>query len=207
MRKINLYPSLLDNFQRYYDNLMGFEELLKRINRVKEELTEPVLKGIAFHNLTQPDAVKQLSEFVFKMDVIDEVILRRNQRHAFHEVRVSKEIISDIILYGDIDTLCIDKLIDIKTTGSYALNKYYNKWQWRSYCEITNINRFEYVITDFNNVYYENYTYTNIEKKNLYRFISRVISELLIFNDDNLITDTSIFSEDKFNELKQYQIN
>lgn len=106
----------------------------------------------------------------------------------------------DVLLYGYIDQLLPFRSVDLKTTSKYFAYKYRNNIQKLvyPYCLQQNgihINEFEFVVTDFKNVWNELYVF-NPEKHipELIETCERFI-EFLEQNKD-LITDTKIFAKE-----------
>lgn len=90
-----------------------------------------------------------------------------------------------IQLHGFADYVLMDSVIDLKTTGRYTWPKYLNSYQYKSYLYTLResgiyVKRAEYLITDFNNVYVEDYFWDK-------RFVSDIvggISQFLTFVDE-----------------------
>lgn len=102
-----------------------------------------------------------------------------------------------IYLHGYIDELLPFKVADIKTTSRYNAFKYRDYWQRIVYPFLLNqngnhINDFEFVITDFKNIWIENYTYN--EAEDLPKLVE-ICESFIEFIEANkgLITDEKIF--------------
>ena len=106
---------------------------------------------------------------------------------------------SSVLLYGYLDELMPFKVVDIKTTSKYNAFKFRNNWQHIVYPYCLNnsgifINEFEYLVTDFSNVFIESYTFN--KENDLPKLIEHCES-LIEFIETNrgLITDKKIFNE------------
>jgi hypothetical protein len=104
----------------------------------------------------------------------------------------------EVLLYGYIDGILPFKIYDIKTTSKYTAFKYRNKWQHIVYpfCLINSgvdIADFEYLVTDFKNVFFETYTYSHDSHHQDLVLHCEGLIEFLEQNKD-LITDKKIFN-------------
>ena len=137
------YATLLDSFQYYLgrvDDDNAFQDFIDRLNR-KPFYSEAAAKGTAFNDL---------------VDLIISGKLRIED--------LPKDKRGNVALYGYVDEILKYKVVDIKTTGRYVFPKYLNAWQSKIYPYCLNengvyVNTFEYLITDFRNVYIEEYPY------------------------------------------------
>lgn len=199
-----------------------FQSLLDRINRVPFE-SEPADKGTAFNEVIDCliENRKPSEKFQFKTHKDLGVIAAAYKSYVFEfplklcldfknrfdgampQYRTEAILptkYGDVLLYGYIDELLPDKVVDIKTTSKYNAFKFRDHWQHMvyPYCLIEDgnlINTFEYVVTDFKSVYSEVYVF-NPERDvpRLTTHVERFI-EFLESNRD-LITDKKIFNND-----------
>lgn len=103
-----------------------------------------------------------------------------------------------VLVYGYIDQIMPFKVVDTKTTSKYSVFKFRNNWQHKvyPYCLKQNgidINEFEYLVTDFKNIYSELYVfdkYKDIQALQLHceQFIEFIEAHR------HLITDEKIFA-------------
>lgn len=113
----------------------------------------------------------------------------------------------DVLLYGYIDELLLDKVADIKTTGKYAVSKFLRHWQHIVYPftlqqEGNDISDFEYNIAVLPKKYGEIKTYTEfysfVPERDIPRLqahCERLIEFIELKRD--LITDKKIFAQDE----------
>lgn len=203
------YPTLLDSFQYYLtsESDTAYQEILDRLNR-KPFTSEAASKGTAFNDLVDKliqtdveittDAVS-FREFEFKTSILKQFTDRlqgaTSQYRCEGVLRTNKGVVK---LYGYVDEILCDTVIDIKTTASYTFPKFLNNLQHLVYpfClkqEGINVDRFKYMITDFSNYYEEEYLFE--VRRDVPRLID--ITEQLIdfieLNSDR-ITDRKLFN-------------
>lgn len=218
-----IYPSLLDAYVWYKksESPECKQELINKINRVPFE-SEAADKGTAFNELvddfgilkvcfTNKDTIKY-SGFEFKTEIINQ--FKSEVAGAVPQQRVEATIETDngiILLYGYADEILGDTCIDIKTTGKYEFPKYLHNWQHIVYPYCLNqmgieCNNFSYLITDFNNVFKEDYKYQ--ESKVINR-LKAELNDFVFFLEMNrhLITDKKIFALDDAEELYHYELD
>lgn len=212
MPQYKIYPTLLDAYAWYKksDNPDAKQELIDKINRVPFE-SEAAAKGTAFNNLVDAalrnrwnsfyEDIIEFGNFEFKSSIVK--LFVDELRGAIPQVKVQAEIETDngtVLLYGFIDELLKDKCIDIKTTASYDFPKFLHNWQHIIYLYCLNemnitCSSFQYLITDFNSIYKEDYFYK--PDKQLTR-LKAELNDFIFFLEMNrdLITDKKIFALD-----------
>lgn len=184
------YATLLDSFQYYLskvDDDNAFQDFIDRLNR-KPFYSEAAVKGTAFNELVDKVISGEVSigdletdkkgnvlysyaegdevkNFPFKPEIVRQFAsqLRGAIPQKYVEAVLSTNR-GNVLLYGFIDEILMDKVIDIKTTGRYEFPKYLHAYQSKvyPYCLSKNgvfVDRFEYLITDFRNIYIEEYPY------------------------------------------------
>lgn len=194
LQNLKVSPSILDTFYnlkigRYNETE---QRLIDRINKVAEyQQTEAMHKGTAFHHLTQ-DSWKQqrpvkgkykVEWFEFDQKLTEEIGEQRSG--AFHEQYVGRFIQTSsgpVWLYGYVDDIFPLVVKDLKTGSNYYQNKYEDSFQWRTYLWCTKSIRFEYIITDFTNIYHEEYFNGDYIEPSLVN----IIDEYSIFVNDNI---------------------
>ena len=207
------YPTLLDAFQYYLNSESddALQKLLDRINRVPFE-SEAAEKGKVFNELI--DTVNNngvvlrdeygmlcLGNYSFRPELVKEICERVKysvqQPYTMATLKTSK---GDVLLYGYADYVKQDRTIDLKTTGQYILPKYTKNWQHKVYPYCFNqsgiqINTFEYLITDFNSVFVEEYPYKHKrDTEELTSFCEQFIDFLEAKRNE--ITDKKVFGLD-----------
>lgn len=209
------YATLLDAFQRYLDNDddNAEQQLLDRINRVPFE-SEAADRGTAFgllvnhfkHHKVEPDNNGEVSIEhkgmiqAFRADVVQEFV--DEYGNCPEEVQVESVLetkYGEVLLYGYIDELVGDTAYDTKTTGNYIFPKYLKAWQHRVYLYCLNnegnkVSLFTYLVTDFNNVYKETYTYKPYSDRMKLKLHCEGLIEF-IEAKKNMISDAKIFGE------------
>jgi hypothetical protein len=213
------YATLFDSFQYYLDseNDDAFQEFIDKLNR-KKIISTPAMKGTAFNEIVdsilagkfsikdmvqdkkgnvlyqyKEDDIKKT--FAFNPGIINIFVqrLRGSVPQKYVEGVLSTRS-GNVMLYGYADEIQMNKVIDIKTTGKYVFPKYLKSWQRKiyPYCLKKNgiyVDTFEFLITNFNNVYVEEYP-CNYDSDIIE--LQRVCEHLIDFieNHKNLITST-----------------
>jgi len=212
--KYKFYGTLLDAFTWYLKSEKdeAFQEFLDKINRAPFS-SEAADKGTAFNELvdsctlelkqfgalTFQDNTISHNGFEFPSDLVGEYAMQFE--NAVPQVYVEKIIetkYGPVLLYGYVDELELFKVYDIKTTKQYDFGKYINNWQHKVYLyclKDTGIDTFQYMVTDFEHIYKEEYVW-----RDAYELDLRLIAEQLIcFLEDNrgLITDKKVFAKEE----------
>lgn len=195
-----LYPSLLDSYQWYKssESETSEQELLNKINRLPFT-SEAADKGTWFNELIDL-SLKGLSKY--KLEYLSgpaQEIASRLQGAA-KQIFTSTLIEIDgklVELYGYIDYMKLDRTIDLKTTKEYKLGKYKDSLQLHFYPvslidEGNEINEFEFLVCDFDNVYSEVYDVNYDVSKNILMDACRELIRFIEIKKD-LITDKKIF--------------
>ena len=218
------YATLLDGFQYYLskvDDDNAFQDFIDRLNR-KPFHSEAAMKGTAFNELidlliTQKASIRDFptdkkgnllfpyeengdkKEYPFKPDIVRIFVskLVGSVPQKFTEAVLPTRR-GNVMLYGYVDEILKNKVIDIKTTGRYTFPKYLKAWQSKvyPYClkkQGVFVDTFEYLVTDFRNVYVEEYPYKP-EKDivELQRFSEQLID--FIETHKHLITSPKLFN-------------
>jgi hypothetical protein len=221
--KYKFYATLLDAFQWYLtsesDN--AFEDFINKLNRVPFS-SEAAEKGTAFNNLVdrllsgesfQMEKSLELSYteakgerfinyngFQFKEAIVKHFV-DAYEGASIPQVFTKAPLETNygtVELYGYIDEVMRDSIEDIKTTKNYTFPKYLHNFQHLVYPYCMNeqgldMNRFVYRVTDFNNIYLEEYLF-NKERDTLRlkNHCERLI-EFIELNRD-IITDRKLFA-------------
>jgi hypothetical protein len=216
----NIYPTLLDSFQRYLnDPESEVQEMINKINRVPF-VSEAADKGTAFNEVVDQFLRDRLLFEGFIESPLEEWVYtftRENRKWVFSfkksilkefynrlagavpQIYLESEIMTkygEVKLYGYADEMKGDTIFDIKTTSRYEFPKFLHNWQHRAYLHAqvqleSHIDRFQYLVTDFNNVFTEDYTYHPRMERELISICERLIE----FVEDNRdkITDKKIY--------------
>lgn len=214
------YATLLDAFLRYQasESENAEQEFIDKINRVPitdEKDLERMAKGTALNNLVDKQVINQtFSEAETISEIVD------NQTFTFDSRIVNtlgdklqgatpqvytQTIIrcngNDVLVYGYIDYVLANKVIDLKTTSTYELGKYKDSMQMHLYPialfneENIVTDEFEFLVTDFKEIYSETYPINLIDSNAKLAVVCTSLIEFLNAKSD-LITDKKIFGLD-----------
>lgn len=211
MVKYQIFPTILDKFYWYKRGYCEHQEMIDKINRVETPFPEAARKGVAFENvinmllkaknhplLTQSEYFES-DGFIFQPEIVNRIATKlanaiKQQEYIQAIVETS---VGGIKVYGFIDYSYPDMFVDLKTTGSYKKDKYKINNQHKCYpllAQISgrNINKFNYLITDFSQMYIEPYIHNSAMTD---EFIFNLVefTEFLEANRD-LIYDKKIFN-------------
>lgn len=206
MKKCDFYifPTLVDSFL-WYQKMQTpdkFQEVIDKINRIKYEMPEFVLKGSALEDCVNlrltGQRVYSKDGFDFNPDLIDK-LASKLQNNTGQQVWIENTVdfkYGKLRVGGFVDYMYNDKHVDLKTTTRYKLGKYKDSQQSKCYGLIQpDKKEFIYLATDFENYYIEPY---KNKKENHEEFIFNC-EELFIFVQENehLITDLKIYGGSK----------
>jgi hypothetical protein len=210
MQQYKFYATLLDSYSWFLQSEQddAFQDFIDKINR-KPYTSEAAEKGKAFNEIIDDKTLIKLvgnevtyKTFEFKTSLIND--FKAYFSHAASQVYTSThlEVNNSLIeLYGFADKVFQDTCFDIKTTAKYGFPKFIGSWQHKIYpfCFNQNgikIEKFEYIITDFTNIFKEQYVY-NPERD--IPAIKNICSSLVDFVERHktLITDRKIFGLQK----------
>lgn len=152
--KYKLYPSLLSCFDRFERGYIDEQELLDRINRVPAPQTEAQFRGSSFEDAV----IKGIGEETFDPEILSKV--RSYLPRPMLKTQVYCEYqLNDSLIYGYVDVIGKMLAVDIKTTSNYR-EGYFVKSHQNFYLpalRAKGIRSLRYVITDFKDVYLEEY--------------------------------------------------
>ncbi|WP_353722482.1 hypothetical protein [Dyadobacter sp. 676] len=152
--KYKLYPSLLSCFDRFERGYMDEQELLDRINRVPVPQTEAQFRGVSFEDAV----IKGIGEEAFDPAILSKV--RSFLPRPMLKTQVYCEYqLNDSLIYGYVDVIGKMLAVDIKTTGNYRPGCFMKSHQnfYLPALRTKGIRSLRYVITDFKDVYLEEY--------------------------------------------------
>jgi hypothetical protein len=175
IKKIKVSPSLLDAFDNVLTGRYNETEqrLLDKINKVAAyQQTEAMSMGTAMDLITESynplRIVKnkktglecyEFEFWEFNRSLVDD--LRDIRDPFYHQVWVERFIdtpYGPVKFYGKTDDLGGGHVQDLKTCKQYMGGlSYYDAWQWKLYLYCANAHAFTYVITDYTNIYFEEY--------------------------------------------------
>lgn len=199
------YATLLDAFSWYRrsDADGARQEFIDKLNRVETPRSDAQLRGMAFEDAvaTAPDAgysglTVRIHDTKCPVGILNQ--FAQESRGAVRQVYVEAFLPTQrglVKVYGFIDELLADTAYDIKTTKNYNFPKYLHNWQHAVYLEALRdqgINRFVYKVTDFEDIFKEEYHY---RQEDTDRLISECV-HLIEFLEANRsqITDRKVFN-------------
>jgi hypothetical protein len=153
----NLYPTLLNLFDYYQKGYIEKAEFLNRINRVPVIQTESQARGFSFEEAV----IKGVNEDSFDAEIISKVRALLPRPMLKTQVYCEYQL-ENVLLYGYIDVIGKTLAVDIKTTNSYQPGRFAHSHQnfYLPALRSKGIRTLRYVITDFQEVYQENYDQT-----------------------------------------------
>lgn len=210
------YPTLLDSYFRYKkgEDELSFNQLFDKINKVPQEVIDQEaeqnrLKGIAFEGLVNEliNANKNKQHDLLKLDgdiysfdgfefssslankVSDKLLHCTSQQH--YKEKVIETPRGNVLLYGIFDYKFPEMTVDLKGVKSYNYGKYKENMQHKFASLITGDKQFNYVVTDYEYMFIENYWLTDKVRKQAVKDVVEFIDFIEHFK--KYITDTKIF--------------
>jgi hypothetical protein len=195
MVRYRIYPTLLQTFSQYHHGttnargevLVGFNELIDRINRVPSPTTPAQQRGIDFESAL----LTGRGEDHFPAEILAEMRARLPKQYKT-QLRV-RAVVKDVELYGLVDVVGADRAVDVKTTARYQPGKFAQHFQnlYLLGLRAWDIRQLDYLITDFAHVYVETYHADTYD----FRPLLDELDAFVDFLEANrrLITDPKIF--------------
>lgn len=202
------FPTLLDSFEWYRrsESETALQEFIDKVNRVKTPATDPMLRGIAFNGIVDvaikggiiqgdEDGNFLVHDTPVPVEIIEEYrdLFSKSALQVFVENRLTTRY-GQVRIYGYIDALQGHTIGEFKTTGKYEFPKYLHNWQHPCYLHClkdSGIRRFVYLITDFKNVYREDYHWTQAGEDSLIGICNELIE--FLESKRELISDKKVF--------------
>jgi hypothetical protein len=168
--RYRLYPTLLNCFARFVSGKLTEQELLDRINRVPIPQTEAQAMGVAFEEAV----VKGTNEERYDSELLSKVRALLPRPMVATQVFCQYQL-GNALIYGYVDVIGRSLAVDIKTTNKYQESRYLADHQnfYLPALKSKGIRSLRYVITDFRDVYQEEYnqgTDFSIQEKELSAF-------------------------------------
>lgn len=186
--KYRIYPTLLNLFDRYKKEHLSEDEMVDRINRIVIPQTEAQAKGSSFEEAV----IRGTNEDLYDAEILKQVRSLLPRPMVKTQVYCEYQL-NDVLLYGYVDVIGKTLAVDIKTTSRYVPDYYVHSHQnfYLPALKARGIRTLRYVITDFQNVYQENYDQSadfSVQEKQIKSFCD--------FLEDNRgrITDKRIFN-------------
>jgi hypothetical protein len=125
--------------------------------------------------------VERSEPYAFDCEVVDELL--ENLAGASCQVYTQGTIRTshgNVRLYGYLDYVVRDKAIDLKSTSRYSWPKFQNNFQHRCYLytlrnEGIEVEQFQYLVTDFREVYKEDYFWNGDLERSILPFLERFL--------------------------------
>ena len=189
-------PSLISSIDWYKHapfswKAKAYEDLTNQLGRIyPPEMPFNVKRGIDFENCLYKYAEKDTTDI--KASDLFITILKNIRGGQFQKKTKAFLKIDEheYCLYGKIDVLFLNKIVDIKTTKSFSPTKYLDSYQHLIYCYNQKMTNFEYhvaifdnddhTISDYKIVKYESPGLIELEQK-----IIDKIKEVIIFIEDS----------------------
>lgn len=199
-------PSIIKDFINYVeevgyekdDVLIPFvteEKLLNRINRVPESTNEAAKKGMDFESILLGDTPKY--GFTFNMELVEKMKAYL-PKHYLKQVWVEANL-EDVncVVGGYCDIVCGGKIIDIKTSSTYNFPDYLNSPQllYLKALKDKGVYSMEFLITNFSEVFKEDYHISNLDFSTLYNYIERL--QLFVNANSSKIFNLKVFGREE----------
>lgn len=153
--KYRLYPSLLNLFGRFLLGKLSEDDLLDRINRVPVPQTEAQVRGLSFEDAV----IKGVDEEKFDPAILQRVRALLPRPMVRTQVYCEYQL-KEVLVYGYVDVIGKTLAVDIKTTRLYVPGSFADSHQnfYLPALKSRGIRSLRYVITDFTEVYQEDYS-------------------------------------------------
>ena len=155
--KFRFYPSLLNQYDRFLEGKLSENDLLDRINRVPIPQTEAQAKGVSFEDAVLKGVEEELydAEIIKKVRALLPRPMMKTQVYCEYQWK-------DVLIYGYVDVIGKMLAADIKTTKQYTADAFAVSHQnlYLPALKSKGIRSLRYVITDFSEVYQEEYDQT-----------------------------------------------
>ena len=165
-----VYPSLLNLYARYEAGLVEEPFLLDRLNRVPISQTAAQKRGVSFEEAV----IKGTQAEQFDPSILQKV-RRMLPRPLVATQQYCQYRWENVLIYGYVDALGVGLAVDLKTTTRYQPGRHQHDHQhfYLRALRPRGIRRLRYVITDFEEVYQEEYdqrTDLSLQEAQLRRF-------------------------------------
>jgi hypothetical protein len=188
--RYRVYPSLLNLYARYEAGLVEEQTLLDRLNRVPVPQTAAQARGVSFEEAV----IKGTQAEQFDATILQKV-RRMLPRPLVATQQYCQYQYEHVLIYGYVDVLGMGLAVDLKTTTRYQPGRYQHDHQhfYLRALQSRGIRRLRYVITDFREVYQEEYDFRtdlSVQEAQLLRFCD------FLDTHRGAITDKRLFGTD-----------
>jgi hypothetical protein len=215
MRVFNFWATLLNDFSNY-QNEVGYEkgddfipfvtekDLIDKLNRVPFQSSEAMDKGNAFELAVctnESEVIFGENKYFFDKELVSK--LNAMVSGAAYQKGLKYTLTFDDVMvnfYGYSDFIRRDTIVDLKTTGQYSFPKFDKSFQHKVYLLGANqmgykLDKFQYLVTDFKDYFYEIYPYDAEKYSNELKSIAVDIINFIQSRKD-LITNENLFKAD-----------
>lgn len=184
--RYRVYPSLLNLYARYEAGLVAEQTLLDRLNRVPIPQTAAQARGVSFEEAVIKGT--QAEQF-------DPTLLQRVRRLLPRPLVATQQYCQyqyeHVLIYGYVDVLGMGLAVDLKTTAQYSPGRHQHDHQhfYLRALRPRGVRRLRYVITDFREVYQEEYdlhTDFSVQEAQLLRFCDFLDAHREVITDKRL---------------------
>ena len=207
------YATLLHAFNWYQvsESENAEQEFIDKINRVPitdEKALERMEIGTQLndlidynlkHNLIENREFITTDKFEFSSEIVNKITHHlQGSIPQYYTETIIRCNGNSVLVYGYIDYILTNKIIDLKTTKTYELGKYKDSMQMHLYpiCLFNNegiiADEFEFLVTDFKEVYTETYPINLIDSNTKLAVTCNLLIEFLEAKKE-LITNKKIF--------------
>jgi hypothetical protein len=176
MTKYLITPTLINSYQYYINDEFkspadSRADFLKTLSRERFEPNEAMQKGIDFeehinqltNNLPSTFNDKNKEYISCVIDIANIVNSGLWQQTCKKDLQIGNQ---EFLLYGKMDVIKRDTVYDIKYTGKYELGKFLDSAQHLIYLYCTGLPKFQYLISDGEDYWIEDYhNHINIENE------------------------------------------
>ena len=215
MKVFNFWATLLNDFS-HYQNEVGYEkgedffpfvteqDMIDKLNRVTFEASDAMFKGSAFESavcFNTPSLLYSDKQYNFDKELVN--VLHEKIEGSAYQKGLKYTITFDdctVNFYGYSDFIKRDMIIDLKTTGQYTFPKFDKSFQHKVYLLGANqmgynMNKFQYLVTDFKDYFYELYPF---DKEKYHHELKMLSVDLIAFIQSRryFITNENLFKAD-----------
>jgi hypothetical protein len=178
MTKYLITPTLINSYQYYIQDEFkspadSRADFLKTLSRERFEPNEAMQRGIDFESDVQlaTDGLNEINIFHDDYDGRQEIVNRiaKKVKGGLWQQTCKKDLQignQEFLLYGKMDVVKRDTVYDIKYTRNYELGKFLDSAQHLIYLYCTGLPKFQYLISDGEDYWIEDYhNHINIENE------------------------------------------
>lgn len=207
-----IYPSIIDSYFYYKQNENEekneelFFRIIDKINKKPQPQSEAAARGEEFKQLLDGMTKPASEDYVMKdgtiipYEVLNELFVQT--AGSVKEVFLARMLptkYGNVRLYGFVDNLKQDMVLEVKTTSRYEFGKYEESCQRYAYPFVVgddfDCSMIRFLVTDFKSVYHEDYTPTPNDVPKLVSMVEEFIDFLNLPHVKALITNPKFRNE------------